>query len=951
MPPVNELPIRGSQPSASGTRGFNRRQALSLLASSIATCLAACGKPDEQIVSYVRMPERLTPGEPLQFATTLPLSGFGRGVLVTAIDGRPIKVEGNPRHPASLGATDVFAEAAVLSLYDPDRSRTVRHRRAIASDEALRTAVRDRTASLKTKDGAGLRLLTGRVTSPTMLRQIDELLRMFPKAAWHAYDPADDDNARAGATLAFGQDVMAVHRLEKARVLLTLDADPLGHGPDQLRHARGFAARRTLPADKTSRIYSIESIPRLTGAKADHRLALHPALVDEIAIAIANRFGAGLREAQLPDDASRFTAQVARDLAASPGQALVVAGPTLSPQSHALVHWINAHLQAPVDLIDPVGWTADGRHPGSLSDLIDALRSGEVDSLVMLDVNPAYDAPADATFSSLLENVPFSMHLGCYADETAQIATWHVPRVHDLEAWSDLRASDGTASIVQPLIKPLYRGWSEHDLLALLVARNITAYDLVRETWHAQAGADFEDWWRSVLHDGVIPAERPAFPRPAALPELSPMQKPAGEGMTIVLAPDPGVWTGGFSNNAWLQELPKPLTKQVWGNALALNPQDAKRRGVGAGDLVTVTVNGRQLEVPIVVQPGVADGVAGLTLGYGRSEAGLIGNGVGANAFTLRSAGHSWTIPQANLAKTGRRSDILTTQNVVRTPDDVRQLYPVHDVNDIARPTDDPTPPSLLPQRERGKDNGAAWAMVIDTSVCIGCNACVVSCQSENNVPVVGPEEVARGRDMHWLRVDVYDHGTEPHPQPGFQPVPCMHCEHAPCEPVCPVAASVHDSEGLNVQVYNRCVGTRFCEANCPYKVRRFNFFGYADGQEYANLGFESYRGQKNPDVTVRARGVMEKCTYCVQRISTARRAAEREGRPIGPDEVRTACQNACPTQAITFGDLNQDTSTVNRQRADDRHYALLGHLGTRPRTTYLADIRNTVPGFEEDRS
>jgi Fe-S-cluster-containing dehydrogenase component len=952
MSPINELPVQGSQFYEPSPRALNRRQALSLLATGIATGLSACGKPDEQIVPYVRMPERLVPGNALKFATTLLLSGFGRGVIVTSIEGRPIKVEGNPRHSASLGSTDVFAEAAVLSLYDPDRSRTILQQGAIVSDETFRLALQAQLQQMKSNAGEGFALLTERVTSPTLLRQIDVLLQQFPKAAWYAYDPTDNENERAGAVLAFGRPLSALPRIDKAQILLALDADPLGHGPDQIRHARGFAARRMAQAGPISRIYSIEATPTLTGAKADHRISLNPRLMTEVTIALANTLGAGFRDATLPDAAQRLVSQAAHDLAANKGHAIVIAGPALSPTEHALVHWINAKLQAPVDLIDPVCRSPSGSTPGSLRDLVSEMKSGAIGKLVMIGVNPAYNAPADLEFTKQLGSVPFSIHLGRYADESAAISTWHIPEAHELETWSDLRASDGTASIVQPLIRPLYRSWTNHGLLASLTGHGDAApYDLVRETWRSTAGADFEAWWSGTLHDGVVAGSAAALtPHDATLPKFPAAIGSTDSALTIALRPDPGIWDGSFANNAWLQECPKPLTKQVWGNALALNPQDAARHNVVTGDMVAIKVNGQQIEAPIIIQPGVAEGVAGLTLGYGRSRSGAIGNGVGANAYAIRSATNLWNIPGATITKTGRREDILTTQNVVRTPDDVRELYPLHDLAEAAKTPApaDASPPSLLPERPRA-DDGHAWAMVIDTSVCIGCNACVVSCQAENNVPVVGPEEVARGRDMHWLRVDVYDHGSETQPKPGFQPVPCMHCEHAPCEPVCPVAASVHDGEGLNVQVYNRCVGTRFCEANCPYKVRRFNFYGYANGEEYANLGFESYRGQKNPEVTVRARGVMEKCTYCVQRISGARRAAEREERPIGIDEVKTACQSACPTNAITFGDLHQHEAAVNRQKADARHYALLGHLGTRPRTTYLADIRNLAPGFDEE--
>ncbi len=949
MPPVNELPVKGSQFFARDSAALNRRQALNLLAAGIASGLAGCSKPAEEIIPYVKMPERVVPGEPLKFATTLSLSGFGRGVIVTSIDGRPIKVDGNPRHPASLGATDVFAEATVLSLYDPDRSRTILENGEIASPDAFSLALRTQLQQMQQRNGEGFRLLTGRVTSPTLLRQIDDLLQKFPKAAWHAYEPIDEDNAEAGAALAYGKRLRSVPHLDKARVLVALGADPLGPGPSQLSNARGFAARRRPQQAGFSRIYSIEAAPTLTGTKADHRMALQPQLIGEMAIAIAHAMGAPVRDASLPDQARRLAKQAAADLSANHGAAVVLAGRSLPPETHALVHWVNARMQAPIDSIE-IEQTPGGRGAGTLAELVHDLDAGAVDQLVMIGVNPGYDAAADLEFTKRSAKAVFRVHLGRYADETADLATWHVPQTHELEAWSDLRSSDGTASLVQPLIRPLFRSWTAHELLAMLTGRgDASPYDLVRETWQTHAPNDFEGWWIRALHDGVVDRAPSTIavgnPR---LPDLS-APAPPGTGMTLVLRPDPSLWDGSFANNAWLQECPKPLTKQVWGNALALNPKDAARHALGTGDIVTLTLDGRQINAPVMVEPGVAEGAMSLTLGLGRSKAGAIGNGIGVNAFALRTTAHAWSIPDVTIVKTGRHENILTTQNVVRTSEDVRELYPLRDLADIAKPqpTREQEIPSLLPERPK-PDDGHAWAMVIDAAVCIGCNACVVGCQAENNVAVVGPEEVARGRDMHWLRVDVYDHGSEESPKLGFQPVPCMHCEHAPCEPVCPVAASVHDGEGLNLQVYNRCVGTRFCEANCPYKVRRFNFFGYADGQEYANLGFESYRAQKNPEVTVRARGVMEKCTYCVQRISAARRAAERDDRPIGTDEVRTACQSACPTSAISFGDLHQKESAVNRQKTDPRHYALLEHLGTRPRTTYLADVRNTAPGFDE---
>ncbi|MCK1335642.1 4Fe-4S dicluster domain-containing protein [Bradyrhizobium sp. 38] len=951
MSPLKELPTR---PDPARRSKLNRRQALSLLATGVAGGLAACSKPDEQILPYVRMPERIVPGEPLKFATTLPLAGIGRGAIVTSIDGRPIKVEGNPLHPGSLGATDVFAEAAVLSLYDPDRSRTILHNGAIAPREALNRALVTELSETRNSQGKGLRLLTGRTTSPTLLRQIDGLLQAFPAASWHAYDPTDDENARQGAQLAYGKSVRSIADFAKARVIVALDADPLGHGPDQIRIGRGYASGRS-DANAFSRLYCLESALTLTGAKSDERLSLRPEAIERFAASLARELGATASATELAERERLLLQKITADMNSHKGEAIVIAGPAMSREVHAFVHWINAQLNAPVRLIDPIDRTPSGKQAGTLEQLVGDLDSGRVRQLVMIGVNPAYDAPADLHFGARAQKAAFRVHMGEYADETAAIANWHLPQRHRLETWSDLRAGDGTASIVQPLIKPLYESFSEHELLAWLSgAEDAGAYELVRQTWTSAAAADFEAWWQRVLHDGIIAgsgatAVSLAAPLLPPLADSEPHDKRDDE-ISLVLRPDPCLWDGSYANNAWLQECPKPLSKQVWGNALALHPDEASRLGLTSGDVVTVAANGRSIEVPVLTEPGMAMGVGALTLGGGRQKVGAIGNGVGASAYTIRTSDNSWRLPQIAIRRTGRREPILTTQNVVRTPEDVRELYPQYRLGQSLPSAAIPHPPSLMPPAVKSGD-GHAWAMVIDTSVCIGCNACVLSCQAENNIPVVGPEQVAMGRDMHWMRVDAYDHGAPNTPQLGFQPVPCMHCEHAPCEPVCPVAASVHDSEGLNAQVYNRCIGTRFCEANCPYKVRRFNFFGYADGEEYGNLGAESYRGQKNPEVTVRARGVMEKCTYCVQRISGARRASERQDRPLGPDEVQTACQNACPTRAISFGDLNQADAEINHRKADPRHYALLGHLGTRPRTTYLADVRNPAPSEPEGRT
>ncbi len=923
--------------------------ALQLMASGAALALASCGRPAEEIVPYVNVPERLTPGIPLRFASTLALAGYGRGVVVTSVEGRPIKIDGNPLHPASLGGTDVFAQAAVLSLYDPDRSKAVVRGQGIYSWDAFEAELRAQIAKERPRGGSGLRILTNRITSLTLLAQIDDVLKSFPEAKWYRYEPVDDDAARSGASRAFGKPLTAIPRLAETRVLLTLDADPLGPGPGQIRFGHDFiSARKSKSASEFLRLYAVESAWSLTGANADHRLPLSPELVRNFALALANALGANVSTGDLPAGAALFAKAAAADLQSRPGHALVLAGLRQPPEVHALCHWINAQLKAPVDLIEPVDPVGIG-HADSLRALVDDLTAQRVETLVIIGANPAYDGQGNPRLGDLIAAVPFTAHLGLYADETAARCRWRLPMSHPLESWSDLRAFEGTASIVQPLIRPLYDTRTAHHLLATLQGKvSPSSRDLVVSTWRARSGSeDFNTWWREVLHNGIVPdtGAHPVATPAVELPQIAPAAE--SNGFTLAIAPDPCLWDGSFANNAWLQECPKPLTKQVWGNALVVSQADGARLGLVDGDMVHLQAGGVGIDVPVLVRAGQPENVVAATLGHGRPSAGAIGNGVGFDVFAFRTLDEPWLRTGATLAKTGTTQNLLLAQKHFELEGDAKELQPRLSVAELAaglRLSDRERLvrsgqhlPTLYPPQDYG---GYAWAMVVDNGACIGCNACVVACQAENNVPIVGPDEVAMGRDMHWLRVDTYFVED----RPGFSPIPCMHCEHAPCEPVCPVAASIHDSEGLNAQVYNRCVGTRFCQSNCPYKVRRFNFFGYADGQEYANLGADVVRAVFNPDVSVRARGVMEKCTYCVQRISRARRAAEKEDRRIHDGEVVTACQAACPTRAISFGDLNDPHSQINELRKEPHLYELLGHLGTRPRTTYLAHVRNPNP-------
>jgi molybdopterin-containing oxidoreductase family iron-sulfur binding subunit len=934
-----------------------RRNFLKLMGASLALAgMTACTRqPTEHIMPYVRQPEDLIPGRPLFFATAVTLNGVASGVLVESHEGRPTKIEGNPEHPATLGACDPYSQASVLQLYDPDRCQALTYNGEIRSWSAFTGALRDALAQQKGKGGAGIRILSETVTSPSMADQLRAIQKLYPAAKWHQWDPAGPHSARAAATLAFGQPVNTYYDFSNANVVVSLDADFLASGPASLRYARQFARRRRMDAaDSTmNRLYVVEPMPTPTGTKADHRLALRAGDIEEFAWALAISLGI----AQGPKtgenhDIYKGLGPIARDLEANKGAGIVIAGEQQPPIVHALAAIMNEKLGnvgKTVFHTDPIEAGSLGQpvdQVASLQDLVKDLDAGAVDVLIAIGGNPAFTAPVEFGMRDRLKKAKLRIRLGLYADETSQVCQWQVPETHFLETWGDARAFDGTVTIQQPLIQPLYGGRSAMQLLQSLTEQpEKTPYDVVKGYWNAQhAGADFEAWWRRAVHDGVVPGtalpEKTVAVRGEALATRAAARKLGGK-LEVIFRPDPTIYDGRFANSGWLQELPKPITKLTWDNAVFLSPATAHRFGVQKGDLLKLTYEGRSLNAPVFIQPGHVNGAATLHLGYGRTHAGRAGTGMGFNPYGLRTAKALWQDVGMDAVKTGGKYEFADTQNfhLLETPDR-RHIIHRADLADFRKNPEAPhegaeTPPKGLSLYPEWKYEGHAWGMAIDLNSCTGCGACVVACQAENNIAVVGKDQVRRGRAMHWLRVDSYYQGDESDPAIYNQPVPCMHCEDAPCELVCPVQATTHSSEGLNDMVYNRCVGTRYCSNNCPYKVRRFNFFLFSDFET------PSLKLQRNPDVSVRSRGVMEKCTYCVQRINSAKIDAEKQDRPVRDGEIQTACQATCPSEAIVFGDINDKNSRVSKLKANERNYSLLADLNTRPRTTYLATLRN----------
>lgn len=980
-----------------------RRTFLKIMGASLALAgLTGCAiQPTELAIPAVKPDPNQQPGKALFFATAMPLSGVATPLLVRSNDGRPTKAEGNDQHPASNGATDIFAQASILDLYDPDRSQNVTYRNDIRRWSDFTNELKIKLEDQRPKQGAGLRILTETVTSPTIADQLKSILTEFPQAKVYQYEPVGRGNVRAGAMMAFGQPVNVVYDLSKADRIFSIDCDFMLSRPQNLPYMRQYAEKKRPGEGKTDivRLYVAETTPSATGLKADHRLPVKPSQIESLVRAVAQAVGvAGVTGTAEGEAAARFANALAQDLKANAGKCVVMAGDEQPAVIHALAHALNETL-GNVGQTVRYTETLEASSTDALADiqaLNGELNGGKVEMLIVMGGNPAYNTPSELGFGAAMTKAAWRAHFGTYQDETAALCAWHVPASHYLEMWGDARAYDGTVSVIQPLIAPLYDGTKSpaEFLSAFAKEPKPNGYDIVRAYWQPKVSGDFEKAWRTVLHNGMMPntaaAEKSGLKvNTGALATATPKPTAGADTLEVALRSDPNIYDGRFANNGWLQELPRPLTKITWENVALVSPATAQRLksrvdyGSKGGNtdvpLMLLDIKGKSVKVPLWEMPGQPDDVVTIYLGYGRGRAGRVGgnsgNLIGYNAYAVRTSENMWFATGATLTPTGESHEIASTQthfamenrNTIHETtlasflQDPKNIHKDKDGHEIEVPGyEDSMYPAYDYKNQRNQPHADpekhsydyAWGMAIDVASCVGCNACIIACQSENNIPVVGKKEVARSREMHWLRVDTYFKAEKPEENEQFNsdspmgdvgsvtgghfiPMPCMHCENAPCEPVCPVHATVHSAEGLNDMVYNRCVGTRYCSNNCPYKVRRFNFFLYQDWNT------PTYQIMRNPEVSVRSRGVMEKCTYCVQRIQNAKITAEVEGRTVRDGEILTACQSVCPTNAITFGNQNDPNSAVAKLKKEERNYPLLPDLNTQPRTTYLGTVSN----------
>ena len=995
---------------------LDRRTLLKFAGASLALAgLSGCRGvflPEEKLVPYVKAPEELVPGQALFYASAVTLAGYATGVLVEQHEGRPIKLEGNPDHPASLGALGSISQAEVLNFYDPDRAQNVTDKNGIATWEEFQKVLKDQMESRVATGGKGVAVLFGAVTSPSLGGLVDRFKKKFPAAKVYSWEPAGRASVSSAVASVTGKPGVPVYDFSKAKVVLSLDGDFLSNSdnPGALVYARQFAQSRKVvgTTGEMSRLYSIEANSGLVGAMADHRYMVKPSQVYDAACVLATAVGVTAPSGHVSFELARDLSAIVRDLKANIGQSIVIVGEHQPAEVHTLAFMINNALGNIGKTVTFVASPESSVGYGTITDLSNDLSTGLIDLLYISNSNPVYTAPSDLKFADKLAKAKLKISLTAAPDETSETCDWTLPLAHTLEAWGDARAFDGTASIMQPIIAPLFDGRSEIELFSNFLGESRGGYDILRTYWQANGmgAADFEKNWRTAVHNGVIPKTASATLAMTTLTPSLPPVAPQTNGLEAAFIPDSAVYDGRFGNNGWLQELPRPLTKVVWDNVVTLSPADAADLKVKTDEMVKVTTAAGEIEGIVYVLPGQAKGSVTMNLGYGRTSGGTLATisqqgtgdqGGGFDSYKVRTSKSLHFTPITAITSLNTEQHLASTQghsplggskmpdkrDVIRVgtlksylsaikksesePDEEKKKEKIAESLKIGQSPDSAEikAGNLYPE-EVFEWDGDQWGMTIDMNACTGCGACVTACQAENNISVVGKEQVGKGREMHWIRLDRYYTGDDTNPEVVWQPVACVHCEKAPCEPVCPVAATVHSHEGLNQMVYNRCVGTRYCSNNCPYKVRRFNYLNWTDNQEQFTKkvqpwntriipgpikepkaeGVQLLKLLNNPDVTVRGRGVMEKCTYCVQRINEARIESKKGGRKIADGDIVTACQQACPSQAIIFGNIADKDSQVSKLRNDPRSYLLLEELQTRPRTSHLAKLRNPNPAI-----
>lgn len=981
---------------------LDRRTLLKYAGASLALAgLAGCRGvflPEEKVIPYVKAPEELVPGKALFYASAVTLAGYATGVLVEQHEGRPIKLEGNPDHPASLGSLGSIGQAEILNFYDPDRAQNVFEKDEISTWEEYNKITREQMDAHVATGGKGLALLFGAITSPTQASLVERFKKKYPAAKVYAWEPTGRSFVTNAVTTVTGKPGVPVYDFSKAKVVVSLDGDFLSQSdnPGALVYARQFAKSRQVRGAKgeMSRLYAIEANCGLVGAMADHRYAIKPSELYANALALAKEIGVSVPGGDASGSLKNDLAAIVKDLKANVGQSIVVAGEHAAPEVHVVAFMINNALGNVGKTVSFVASPEASAGYGTIVDLAKDLDTGLVDVVYISNSNPVYTAPSDLKFGEKLAKAKLKIHLTASHDETSALCDWIVPMAHTLESWGDARSFEGTASIIQPLIAPIFDGRSEIEVLSQLLGESRGGYDIIRSYWQSQkmGGADFEKAWRTAVHNGTIPNTASATIAMTTVAPSLPSPAATSAGLEASFIPDPAIFDGRLANNGWLQELPRPLTKVVWDNVITLSANDAQALNVKTDEMVKVTTAAGDVDGIVYVLPGQPKGSVTINLGYGRTVGGTLATiglsnngdqGGGCNAYKLRTSKNLAFTPITEIKSLGTEQHLASTQGHSplggsSMPDepvkrDVLRVGTLEEFNkegmeallnnNHVMEKEEIEKGNVYPE-ETFEWDGDQWGMAIDMNACTGCGACITACQAENNISVVGKEQVGKGREMHWIRIDRYYSGSDENPDVVWQPVACVHCEKAPCEPVCPVAATVHSHEGLNQMVYNRCVGTRYCSNNCPYKVRRFNYLNWTDNQEQFTKNVTPYPTRavpgpikepkaegvqllkllNNPDVTVRGRGVMEKCTYCVQRINEARIESKKAGRRIADGDVVTACQQTCPSQAIVFGNIADKNSEVAKLKADPRGYLLLAELQTRPRTTHLAKLRNPNP-------